>query len=199
LPQNLQSMGQANLLQATESMSGPLVAPPQEAWVRIGGGSEIAVGSKGNDGASLGLVGGTIVGGTIVGGSSIGVAAKLAVDGASEPVASHGIDEQSTCCTGMGGNRSTAGLGAHGAAGLGASSPAGASRSEHCRQRATEPVARLDLGEGGGSEIDVGGRGNDGASLGIGANCAAVLGAGVEAGVEAVPAGGLDVERAEVL
>jgi hypothetical protein len=30
-------------------------------------------------------------------------------------------------------------------------------------------------------------------------NCAAVLGAGVEAGVEAVPAGGLDVERAEVL
>jgi len=28
-------MGQANLLQATESMSGPLVAPPQEAWVRI--------------------------------------------------------------------------------------------------------------------------------------------------------------------
>ena len=124
---------------------------------------------------------------------------ELAVDGASEPVASHGIDEQSTCCTGMGGNRSTAGLGAHGAAGLGASSPAGASRSEHCRQRATEPVARLDLGEGGGSEIDVGGRGNDGASLGIGANCAAVLGAGVEAGVEAVPAGGLDVERAEVL
>ena len=191
LPQNLQSMGQANLLQATESMSGPLVAPPQEAWVRIG---EIAVGSQGNDGASLGLVGGTIVGG-----SSIGVAAKLAVDGASEPVASHGIDEQSTCCTGMGGNRSTAGLGAHGAAGLGASSPAGASRSEHCRQRATEPVARLDLGEGGGSEIDVGGRGNDGASLGIGANCAAVLGAGVEAGVEAVPAGGLDIERAEVL
>ena len=72
-------------------------------------------------------------------------------------------------------------------------------RREHCRQRATEPVARLDLGEGGGSEIDVGGRGNDGASLGIGANCAAVLGAGVEAGVEAVPAGGLDVERAEVL
>ena len=55
LPQNLQSMGQANLLQATESMSGPLVAPPQEAWVRIGGGSEIAVGSKGNGGASLGL------------------------------------------------------------------------------------------------------------------------------------------------
>jgi hypothetical protein len=94
--------------------------------VRIGGGSEIAVGSKGNDGAGLGLVGGTIVGGTIVGGSSIGVAAKLAVDGASEPVASHGIDERSTCCTttgGMGENRSTAGLGAHGAAGLGASSP----------------------------------------------------------------------------
>jgi len=30
LPQNLQSMGQANLLQATESMSGPLVATPQE-------------------------------------------------------------------------------------------------------------------------------------------------------------------------
>ena len=54
------------------------------------------MGSKGNDGASLGLVGGTIVGGTIVGGSSIGVAAKLAVDGASEPVASHGIDERST-------------------------------------------------------------------------------------------------------
>ena len=82
--------------------------------MRIGGGSEIAVGSKGNDGASLGLVGGTIVGG-----SSIGVAAKLAVDGASEPVASHGIDERSTCCTttgGMGENRSTAGLGAHGAA-----------------------------------------------------------------------------------
>ena len=155
------------------------------------------MGSEGNDGASLGLVGGTIVGG-----SSIGVAAKLAVDGASEPVASHGIDERSTCCTttgGMGENRSTAGLGAHGAAGLGASSPAEASRSEHCRQCATEPVARLDLGEGGGSEIDVGGRGNDGASLGIGANCAAVLGAGVEAGVEAVPAGGLDVERAEVL
>ncbi len=103
LPQNLQSMGQANLLQATESMSGPLGAPPQAAWVGIGGGSEIAVGSKGNDGASLGLVGGTIVGG-----SSIGVAAKLAVDGASEPVASHGIDERSTCCTttgGMGENR----------------------------------------------------------------------------------------------
>jgi hypothetical protein len=32
LPQNLQSMGQANLLQATESMSSPLVAP---AWVGI--------------------------------------------------------------------------------------------------------------------------------------------------------------------
>ena len=51
---------------------------------------------------------------------------ELAVDGASEPVASHGIDERSTCCTttgGMGENRSTAGLGAHGAAGLGASSP----------------------------------------------------------------------------
>ena len=123
---------------------------------------------------------------------------ELAVDGASEPVASHGIDERSTCCTttgGMGENRSTAGLGAHGAAGLGASSPGG----NIAVNGATEPVARVDLGEGGGSEIDVGGRGNDGASLGIGANCAAVLGAGVEAGVEAVPAGGLDVERAEVL
>ena len=123
-------MGQANLLQATESMSGPLVAPPQEAWVRIDRQRVL-----------------------------VPMVPQVLVQ----------VVQQ------------------------------GPPRSEHCRQRATEPVARLDLGEGGGSEIDVGGRGNDGARLGIGANCAAVLGAGVEAGVEAVPAGGLDVERAEVL
>jgi hypothetical protein len=43
----------------------------------------------------------------------------------------------------------------------------GPPRREHCRQRATEPVARLDLGEGGGSEIAVGSKGNVGASLGL--------------------------------
>ena len=51
----------------------------------------------------------------------------------------------------------------------------GPPRREHCRQRATEPVARLDLGEGGGSEIAVGSKDNGGASLGRGANCAEVL------------------------
>ena len=71
----------------------------------------------------------------------------------------------------MGENR--AGLGAHGAAGLGASSPGG----NIAVNGATEPVARVDLGEGGGSEIAVGskGNGNGGASLGLGANCAEVL------------------------
>jgi hypothetical protein len=35
LPESLQLVGQANLLQATVSMSDPLVAPPQEAWMGI--------------------------------------------------------------------------------------------------------------------------------------------------------------------
>ena len=51
----------------------------------------------------------------------------------------------------------------------------GPPRREHCRHWATEPVARLDLGEGGGSEIAVGSKGNGGASLGRGANYAEVL------------------------
>ena len=117
------------------------------------------MGSKGNGGASRGLVGG----------SSIGVAGNLAVDGASEPVASHGIDERSTRVAPPqeAWARIERVLVPMVPQVLVQVVQPGPPRREHCRQRATEPVARLDLGEGGGSEIAVGSKGNVGASLGL--------------------------------
>ena len=94
---------------------------------------------------------------------------ELAVDGASEPVASHGIDERSTRVAPPqeAWARIERVLVPMVPQVLVQVVQPGPPRREHCRQRATEPVARLDLGEGGGSEIAVGSKGNVGASLGL--------------------------------